>query len=1515
MKKSLLLLSAALTALSMTAAPVVDNYALSQRRSATSEKRISLAEVNARKLPSRQQGPRQLRKHPGVNGSRVAAGFRQASQRGFAPLRYKAPAFAEALDANLYGLKVYQDDWTDSNYAPGLYTVPVNSPEGGSMIFTSEDVSTGSFYDGQNVYVVYLETIWGYVLSAKFNIIDATTGKLLDSKELPATTPEVYAATYVPSLDAALAFGIADNTLVLMKVALDGSMTIIREVPDTNFGGGLTTAQDGTVYGLSLTGALYTINPVSGAYTLVGNTGVRNDYISSIAYDDKNKVIFHSNITTNDDESEAYSSFFSINPTTAAATKRYDLPVAQEYGSLFFLAEAAPGAPAEPTELLVDFPNGGLSGTVSFVPPTKLANGNPGSGAISYTVTFNGTVKASGSTSFGADKVNVPVSVDEAGTYTVRVVCSNAAGESRPVRVMQYLGADQLNGVASVAVARNGNKYTIGWPAPTTVNGGYLNKDEVVYTVTRYVDGTATVLTSTLKGTTVYTDTYTPADDSLRSLYYTVKASFLGNESPEVASARTVLGSAVPPYGETFADEEAASYYSVIDNNHDGSTWSFSADDRAMYFVYDERNDGDDYLVLPPMKLEAGKAYEVSFLAGRRSHNYPETIAVYAGTEPTVAGLSTEVIAKTNVVATYGYDPDTDVAVGDTFSGYFVPATSGVYYFALHATSPANGFGILVTNVGVSAPSASTVPAAVSDLTLTSASNGDPTVSISFTAPSLDIAGKPLASLTKVDVYRGDELVKTVNPAIGAKNVVVEDTQAGEGNVTYTVVPSNEDGEGVPASASVYVGISEPVAPASLSYAYGADFGEVVLSWPAVTVDSNGHTLPDVHYILCKPNASGDAWEVIDKNITATTYTVRACAGDAEQNLISYAVFAANDRGESAQGASALVPVGASYSMPFSESGELDTVVGINNGGGEWGRGDDQYFEGVSSSDGDNAFFIYRAQAANVTGSIFTGRIHIDEDSNAPVFTFSYFCQDSNDQNMLQPVVNLGDGFVPVGEAVITGTGVPGTWCEASVSLKEYKGKDIMVGLRLQVVNMSYTLIDNFSVTDQKRFDLSAEIGTPQTVGVGETLPIAVRVKNIGSEAMAAYTVDYFVNGKAVGSVDGTNLASGTSIIRTFNYEVKAGTPELIHVYAVVNAEGDENLKNNTTLTAEVTVTYPDLPAPSDITYATSDEGVTLSWSKPEGADGLASVTETFESYDSFAIGLAGDWKFVDRDNAPVGGFQGIDIPNVPTEQPASFFVFDNSVGNFNSTYATVSGTKFLAALYNSDGSKNDDWAISPELCGSAQTISFYARAYSAEYPETIEVLYSTTDTNPDNFISVRTFPGISVDNTLSFTRFEFDVPEGAKYFALRFRSQDTFMVMIDNVTYVPANATALSLQGYNVYRNGEKINDTLVTGTSYLETGEYPDAAYTVTAVYSTGESRPSMPCYPFGNAVEGIAAGVSVTGTYGAIMVAGTDDAVAVYDMAGRTIYAGAAGRIAAAPGLYIVRIARSTWKVLVK
>lgn len=171
-----------------------------------------------------------------------------------------------------------------------------------------------------------------------------------------------------------------------------------------------------------------------------------------------------------------------------------------------------------------------------------------------------------------------------------------------------------------------------------------------------------------------------------------------------------------------------------------------------------------------------------------------------------------------------------------------------------------------------------------------------------------------------------------------------------------------------------------------------------------------------------------------------------------------------------------------------------------------------------------------------------------------------------------------------------------------------------------------------------------------------------------------------------------------------------------------------------------------------------------------------SAVTESFENAETFAQTVEG-WTIYDMDGGPAGGLEGLEIPgHTYGESPMGWFVMENN----NTAH---SGTKFMSTMYNVNGKQNDEWLISPLLCGEAQTISLWARSINSNYGlESMELLYSTTNTSVSSFVSARKVA--EVPDT--WTKYTFQVPAGTKYFAIRCTSQDIFMLFVDDVTYIP---------------------------------------------------------------------------------------------------------------------------------
>lgn len=261
-----------------------------------------------------------------------------------------------------------------------------------------------------------------------------------------------------------------------------------------------------------------------------------------------------------------------------------------------------------------------------------------------------------------------------------------------------------------------------------------------------------------------------------------------------------------------------------------------------------------------------------------------------------------------------------------------------------------------------------------------------------------------------------------------------------------------------------------------------------------------------------------------------------------------------------------------------------------------------------------------------------------------------------------------------------------------------------------------------------------------------------------------------------------------------------------------------------------------------------SDKEVSLSWNTPEATDGY---WDDFESHDDFVVNSPGSvgWQYIDADNALTYTWQACTFPN--QGQKMAFIVMNPSMTSpavdSYPNYKPFSGKKMLVDFCAIDV-PNNDFIISPELNFSSDfKVSFRARSYSDAYAlERVRVGYSTTGTSPSNFTWVQ--EGDYIELPAEWNLYEYEIPQNAKYVTINCVSDDAFMLLIDDIFIgtnnvrpgvmpMRAASAGAKVTGFNVYRDGAKVNRAPVAEVRYTDTvDDYGTYSYTVTAVYSDG-------------------------------------------------------------------------------
>lgn len=1452
-----------------------------------------------------------------------------------AATRGQAPARAASSAPAIYGSVVSANSWTqttDVASRTGMYRIP--TAQGGtfeavSIGGTAPNASHGGAMVGDTYYALHEASL--YWTSYYISSFDPSTWECINratSSKGCMALDLAYDVTSGRTYGCFLKEYGEGYVLGTINFAT-GSVSQIRNVTAPYVA--LAVDGDGILYGIAaesdpLSGAvtgskLYVIDKNSGAPSLVGETGCLPYYNTSAVIDPATNRMYWS-VASADDTAALYE----VNLISGRATKVCDFADGEQVCGLWIdVPEADAKAPAAATGVTADFPGGSLTGTVTFTAPTTLFDGSAATGQLGYTVLHGNTVLASGTTACGA-VTTASVTVSRSGNYDLTVKMSNAAGDSPLARVEVYIGTGTPAQPQVTASYADGTMHVEWTPVTESQDGGYIDPSAVTYRVVRYPS--RVVSAESTPATSI--DEQVDEPDMLSEFYYTVEASYAGGKSGEAESNRVILGANRPPYSCGLNTPESLNFWTVIDANGDDRTWGFQSSENTVGIGYNRELPMDDWLIAPPMRLEAGKSYRLTFQARTMSTD-EESFTVMLGTQPVATAMTVEVMPETTFKNT-SYQQ---------FEGYIVPPATGKYYLGIHACSPANTYRLFVKDLQVEAGESAAGPGMPTDFYAVPDPNGAYRTTLHVTAPVVDFNGEPITSLTKLELMRGGQTVKTFdNPAPG-QELTFTDELGAEGDVEYTAVASNAFGRGKLAVTSVFVGVNQPAAPTLVDLVETGNPGEVTMSWQGVDTDFRGFPLNPslITYTIWQLQA--ETHVVLYDGITGNEFTFRAVEPD-DQKMVHYYVSAEAGGKLSPVVDSPLIHCGTPYGLPFTETFKgpgTDSWMGINEEGtAMWNVYSDRDIDGLQSVTGDNGFLGSKGVAAGDYSSVYTGKIAIPADFPSPGLTFYTYniCNDGiNDQNEI--VVSVCDltagetGYTPVKTVKISDLSSAPGWTLASVPLDAYKGRTIQIDLRTVVVNYPLTFIDDLTVGTLTEQDLKlAAVEAPASAFANREFTVAATVENCGIKAVDTYAVALVSGGADVAVVNVAEpLASGKSARVEFSQTFNAMQTDGATYRVEVRLAADENMADNAS--ADFTVAFAEMPLPkvNDLraTYTDDNSPVTLRWSEPatDGYEPLP-VTDDFESYAPFAETGVGDWIFVDLDGKPVGKITDVTLPSIEWLAPHSWWVMDNTFEQLNPSFFAASGSKYLAQMYAvsdeqaTSAWRCDDWIISPELTGAAQTISFKARSYAQTYLESFEVLWSDGSVDPADFTRIASRNEIPA----AWSTYTFEFPEGARRFAIRATSYNRFMLFVDDVTFTPQSEKEIHVTGYNIWRDGQLLTATPVTERRYVDSddkGVAHASAYVVTTVYDKGESGASNEAIPGWTALGDInATGVTFTPVDGGVIVTGAAGlTVTVTSADGRTLYSATAAtdseRIALPAGIAIAKAGPATAKLLVK
>ena len=1278
--------------------------------------------------------------------------------------------------------------------------------------------------------------------------------------------------------------------------------------------------------------SLYKIDKHTGKMTLIGDTGVKPYYVTSACCDLYGSGKVYWSVKTK----ENVGSLYTVDLTTGAATKVMDYPRNEEVVAMFVPMRTSPKSPADPTNVTADFPEGGLDGHINFDIPSTLNDGSEPTGNVDWQVTNNGSIIGSGSCAYG-QHASCSFSAPQPGNYTFAVRLSNETGKSKRIQTSTYIGT----GVPSTPVVNaahvNGN-VIVAWEPITgaAFDRGYIDVEAIRYDVVRYPDGA--VVSKSQKHTS-YTEAI-DADAPFSYFTYGVTATIPSSDirSAEGKSNMLVLGTIKPPFYETWDDTSLIGYGDNIlsgvypDYELDGSTlghWYVHNMDKAAT-CSTGFGDENAWLMTPAIRFEEGKRYSLSFDTYCSFNNNPDKYArlkIMIGKGQNPDAMTTELFEEFTITALKA-NPEFKIA------DFTVPQT-GTYYLGINCCTRNGGARVYIDNMAIEETAPTGFPGPCTAMTVKPETTGSLTAVISAIAPVSDTRQQPLQGTLKVHLLQNNEIIATSEDIAPGEAVSFRHTVKTGGESHYSITASNAIGTSRTINSSCYLGYYAPRPASEVKLTRNDADSDFTLEWTAPTQDVkwNALTANDITYKILGIDSQGETYVVVDSiggNQHSLRFSDPKVNFNADQRFVYYGVLAQTNGGYATVIPSNALPVGTPYKTPYRESFHKTPagIYSVQNGNslGIWELLNDDTIDILSSQDNDNGYLGFFGNLWGTQGCFQTGLIDLDGLNTPGVTFYMYNIYQNNqfDDNEIFIAVNLGGytSYMVKAEADQVGNyGKANKWTKYTASLEKFKGMKVSVMIVPTIKSYIWHFIDNFSISDLPAIDLSAGpvAGTP-LIEEGQDGMYMFNIINNGYNKAGNITLDLMRNGKSVQTrtiqpIDAGSFAQITVIDRP-DVDAEETSTYIGHV----TSPGDADMSDNDSDPIETRIVLPPYPTVSNLQGSLIQTGVSLSWEQPDLNYKPNPRTETFESGKAWATSFDG-WTFIDIDQKPINlGTANGQFGDIATGTTQSFFLMDVSQLDEQRQQSVHfqghSGIRYLVKCAPGDiNAQGDDWAITPELYGDAQTVTLWAHSHSSSAPENIEGLYSTGSINPEDFISA----GKYIDVPQGWTMYSFELPEGAKRFAIRANSQATFLLQIDDVTFRPM-PVQLTIAGYHIWRNGKRITTEPIKETHYTDNEGQEGDTYRVSPVYQNGEGIPCEPILIDNSGIDTanvetikIRGGhnyISITGATGKYIEIFSADGYKIAGMEGSFFNTIPVGR-----GVYIVKTGAMTEKVIVK
>lgn len=547
----------------------------------------------------------------------------------------------------------------------------------------------------------------------------------------------------------------------------------------------------------------------------------------AIAYTDDRNQTFELNIT---EDGTYYLSYHVYEDPNMAQTARkqktfvFGLDVEKDAS-----APQPAVTPAAVTDLAAAVDYAASTVTLTWTNPTKDAEGNDLTEKVGAKIYKNGELMETIDelTDETTTKVLSPTPFEGEATFAVKAFIGEKESEEASVKVNMtkpvIIPAAVTNFDATVDY--DAATVTLTWTNPTMDASGKELTEKVGAKI--YKDE---VLVETIDELTGETTTKVLSPKPFEGEATFAVKTFIGEKESEAVSKKVDLTKPVPPvtaeeipYTADLTKAETVATFKTIDANNDGITWTTVEGLNGLTYDSDDAKvAANDWAITPIIKFEADKNYAVAASFTRSGAFDEDIIDVYAGDEPTADKMTTK-------IGTFKIEDNATEA-----KLRFIVAEEGNKYIGFHVVTPGSGDNgqLSLASVSITALEKAT-PLAVENLEGT-VNSDDKTITLTWTNPTKDTEGYPIAETLGVKLYENDVLVKTVDDA--SEGTLVYSPENFSGETTYKVVPfiGAKDGEG----ATVTLNLNDMTGDLVLVKAF--EFNKTAAtSWTIINADKN----------------------------------------------------------------------------------------------------------------------------------------------------------------------------------------------------------------------------------------------------------------------------------------------------------------------------------------------------------------------------------------------------------------------------------------------------------------------------------------------------------------------------------------------------------------------------------------------------------------------------------------------------------------------------------------------------